>query len=232
MAQRQCSICNGQSFVSQAVLWAKLIDQWQLSPAETGYINRQQGECCANCGSNLRSIVLADALRSAFRTLHPLALFCCSPEAEKFHVLEINEAGSLHGVLQRMPQHTFAAYPEVDMHALPYPDGSFDIVVHSDTLEHVPNPVHALAECRRVLRPGGMLCFTVPVVVGRLSRSRDGLPKSYHGNAADSRDDYAVSTEYGADVWTQVVQAGFRDLHLFTLEFPAALAIGATKTPD
>ena len=232
MARKQCSICNGQAFVSRAVLWADLIHEWQLSPEEAYYINRQQGECCANCGSNLRSIVLADALRSAFHTRHPLLQFCCSPEAKKFCVLEINEAGTLHGVLQRMPHHTFGAYPEVDMHALPYPDSSFDIVVHSDTLEHVPNPVHALAECRRVLRAGGVLCFTVPVLVGRLSRSRDGLPESYHGSAADSRDDYVVRTEYGADVWTQVVQAGFRDLHLFTLDFPAALAIGAMKAPD
>ena len=40
-----------------------------------------------------------------------------------------------------------------------------------------------LAEfCRRVLKPEGALCFTVPKIVGRLTRSRDGLPKSYNGD--------------------------------------------------
>src|SRR5208282_3830755 len=42
------------------------------------------------------------------------------------------------------------------------------LVIHSDTLEHVERPVRALEECRRVLAPGGRVCFTVPIIVGRL----------------------------------------------------------------
>jgi YHS domain-containing protein len=45
-----------------------------------------------------------------------------------------------------------------------------------------------LTECRRVPRPGGVLCFTVPIVVGRLSRRREGLAKSFHGTATDTPD--------------------------------------------
>jgi hypothetical protein len=63
-----------------------------------------------------------------------------------------------------------------------------------------------------------------------MTRSRAGLPASYHGNPAETPEDYAVQTEYGADAWTQVVQAGFRDLHLFTLDYPAAIAIAAMRT--
>jgi SAM-dependent methyltransferase len=213
-------------------LWAALINGWQLEPNEVDYINRQQGEYCASCGSNLRSIALADSLRAAFRTTQLLQPFCMSSEAEPFKVLEINEAGALHGVLRTMPNHSFGAYPDIDMHALPFSSDFFDVVTHSDTLEHLPNPVHALTECRRVLRSGGILCFTVPIVVGRLSRSREGLAKSFHGNSADTPDDFAVHTEFGADAWTYVVRAGFRDLHLFTVEYPAAIAISATKSND
>lgn len=39
---------------------------------------------------------------------------------------------------------------------MPYPNTSFDLVVHSDVLEHIENPIQALKESRRVLRPGGM----------------------------------------------------------------------------
>jgi hypothetical protein len=31
-----------------------------------------------------------------------------------------------------------------DMRAMPYADASFDVVIHSDTLEHVPGAVAAL----------------------------------------------------------------------------------------
>jgi SAM-dependent methyltransferase len=173
----QCYVCGGVEFQRGPVVWQRLIDEWQLSPTEAEYIDRQQGESCAKCGSNVRSIALANALRAVFRTSETLSVFVDSPEAAFFSILELNTAGTLNPVLSRMSKHVFGAYPEVDMHALPYGDTSFDVVVHSDTLEHVRNPVHALGECRRVLKPGGALCFTVPIIVGRLSRDRDGLPE-------------------------------------------------------
>lgn len=180
---KQCSVCGGVEFQRRPVLWQGLIDEWQLSPAEAAYIDRQQGEFCTTCSSSLRSMVLATALNAAFHTSNTLSAFVASPEAASFAVLELNTAGDLNPVLSRMSGHVFGAYPTMDMHALPFRDMSFDVVVHSDTLEHVPNPVHALGECRRVLKAGGALCFTIPAVVGRLSRDRRGLPKSYHGES-------------------------------------------------
>jgi ubiquinone/menaquinone biosynthesis C-methylase UbiE len=98
-------------------------------------------------------------------------------------------------------------------------------VIHSDTLEHVPNPIHALAECRRVLKTGGFLAFTVPVIVARLSRSRDGLPPSYHGAPGENKGDYAVQTEFGADAWTYLLEAGFASVSLLSLVYPASIAL-------
>ncbi|MFI0796974.1 class I SAM-dependent methyltransferase [Micromonospora rubida] len=42
-----------------------------------------------------------------------------------------------------------------DVHALPFPDDSFDIVHAHQVLQHVGDPVRALRELRRVCRPGG-----------------------------------------------------------------------------
>ncbi len=223
----QCAVCGGTEFSERPVLWPELIAAWQLSPEEVSYIDRQQGRACVQCGANLRSVALAYALRTFFGTTEWLRDFCDSSQAAAFRVLEINEAGTLHADLARMRNHVFATHPQVDMHALPYSDGAFDVVVHSDTLEHVTNPVHALTECRRVLRKNGAVCFTIPIIVGRLSRSRTGLPKSWHGNEAESGDDFLVQTEFGADAWTCLMEAGFSDVALRSVEYPDALAITA-----
>jgi len=66
-------------------------------------------------------------------------------------ILEINEAGNLTSTLKQLDGYVFGAYPHLNMHAIPYESGTFDVVIHSDTLEHIQNPVHALKECRRVL---------------------------------------------------------------------------------
>jgi SAM-dependent methyltransferase len=223
-----CTVCGGTEFTAQPVLWPQLIDEWQLAPAEAAYVDRQQGECCRRCGANLRSIALADALRAAFRTTKTLKEFVGSA-GENIRVLELNTAGTLNPVLSKMAGHVFAAYPETDIHALPWPDHTFDIVTHSDTLEHVANPVHGLVECRRILKPGGVLCLTVPIIVGRMTRQRDGLSKSYHGSPKEGGDDYVVHTEFGADAWCFLMEAGYSEVTMFQVAYPAALAMAARR---
>ncbi len=45
---------------------------------------------------------------------------------------------------------------------LPFPDDSFALVTAFDTIEHIPDDREALAECFRVLAPGGRLFVSVP----------------------------------------------------------------------
>jgi SAM-dependent methyltransferase len=49
-----------------------------------------------------------------------------------------------------------------DALSLPYPDETFDCVIASEILEHVPQDDAAIAELVRVLRVGGTLAVTVP----------------------------------------------------------------------
>jgi len=45
---------------------------------------------------------------------------------------------------------------------LPFPDATFDRIICSEVLEHIPDDEAALRELRRVLKPDGMLAATVP----------------------------------------------------------------------
>ena len=49
-----------------------------------------------------------------------------------------------------------------DATRLPFPDGTFDVVITSEVLEHIQDDVSALAEFVRVLKPGGTFAATVP----------------------------------------------------------------------
>jgi SAM-dependent methyltransferase len=229
-AMPDCAVCGGREFSFNPVLWPELIQQWELSTAEAAYVDRQQGCCCSGCGSNLRSIALARAICSYLGTLRPLRNAVKSWSTRKLRVLELNEAGSLRRFLRQLPRHVAGDFPQVDMQKLPYPDAEFDLVIHSDTLEHVPDVLQGLRECRRVLKAGGALCFTVPTIVGRPTRSRAGMSPSYHGGPADRGHELLVHTEFGDDAWTWPLRAGFADVAVLSIDYPAALAYRASGT--
>ena len=49
-----------------------------------------------------------------------------------------------------------------DAERLPFADDAFDVVWSSGSIEYWPNPVDALAECRRVGKPGGTVLIVGP----------------------------------------------------------------------
>lgn len=49
-----------------------------------------------------------------------------------------------------------------DITSIPEPDASFDAILCTEVLEHIPQPVLAVREFARLLRPGGHLILTAP----------------------------------------------------------------------
>lgn len=49
-----------------------------------------------------------------------------------------------------------------DGHTLPFPDASFDAVLCTEVVEHIPDPAETIREMHRVLKPGGLLLITIP----------------------------------------------------------------------
>jgi SAM-dependent methyltransferase len=95
-----------------------------------------------------------------------------------------------------------------NLESMTFSDGSFDMVITQDVLEHVLTPQRALAEIGRILRPGGAHIFTVPWYAPRptyvrAAASATGIEyfaeKDYHGNPIDDTGALVV-TEWGADL--------------------------------
>ena len=211
-------------------MWPELGEEWGLSSEEYAYVDRQQGCRCAYCGANLRTRVLARAVLQTLGVRGGFRDFAQSIRGRLLRILEINEAGDLSRFFPSWSRHRLMRYPDLDMMAMKQiSENTYDLIIHSDTLEHVPDPVRGLSECCRVLKPGGACCFTVPMIVGRLSRFRKGLTPSYHGGEGDHRLDYLVHTEYGADAWRQVLQAGFTECRIMAEAPPAAHALVGIK---
>ena len=72
--------------------------------------------------------------------------------------------------------------------ALPLADGAADAVVSTLVLCSVPDPAGALAEARRVLRPGGRLVFIEHVAAGGLLGAAQRLLRAPWGAVADGCD--------------------------------------------
>ena len=61
-----------------------------------------------------------------------------------------------------IPIDRFSGVLRADATRLPFDDGSFDVLITSEVLEHIQDDVAAIAEMVRVLRPGGAFAATVP----------------------------------------------------------------------
>lgn len=83
-----------------------------------------------------------------------------------------------HSVIERAAD----LYPRASFHAgnlvdLPFDDGSFEAVVSLQVIEHIHTPQRFLAECARVLAPGGSLMIATP---NRLTFSPNGIRNPFH----------------------------------------------------
>jgi len=75
--------------------------------------------------------------------------------------------------------------PGVDIvglgHQLDFPDGSFDVVVSTECLEHDPHWRQTLAAMKRMLKPGGLMLVTV-AAFDRKPHELDCAPNRHYRN--------------------------------------------------
>jgi ubiquinone/menaquinone biosynthesis C-methylase UbiE len=100
-----------------------------------------------------------------------------------------------------------------DAAQLPFRDGCFDVINHSDVLCCLVQKREVLAECRRVVRPGGQMAFSVIYIA-------EGLSAGDHARAAETAPEFAESD---ASYPTLLAETGWaiRQRHDLTAEFMA-----------
>jgi SAM-dependent methyltransferase len=183
--------------------------------------NEETGVRCIGCGASAVHRALAQALRRHVRDL--AGCDCC----------ELSARGPWAALLSRRARSValseyFADLPSgaqrdgvrcEDVQRLSYADASFDLVTHTEVLEHVPDDAAALAQLHRVLRPGGLLLFTVPLHGGKTlerARFRAGViehiePAVYHGDPARGGSPVLAFRDYGDDIVARLRAAGFAE---------------------
>ncbi|WP_298207426.1 class I SAM-dependent methyltransferase [Ferrimicrobium sp.] len=76
--------------------------------------------------------------------------------------LDARGAWVVAGDLQLEVHEASGGVVQLDAHHLPFRTASFDLVVISEVLEHVPEPVQVLRECARIVGRGGRVVLSVP----------------------------------------------------------------------
>jgi len=82
------------------------------------------------------------------------------------NTLNVDLTDSMETVFKKGEIHLFGKVLKVDIVAngddIPLPDKSQDFIVSSHVIEHFPNPIKALIEWDRLVKPGGIIFMIVP----------------------------------------------------------------------
>lgn len=181
--------------------------------------NASGGFRCARCSAGAVQVAIGSAIRERVDDLGAL------------DVCELSARGPLAAWLRRVARSaaTSEYFADLapgamrdgvrceDVQRLTYADASFDLVTHTEVLEHVPDDARAFAELYRVLRPGGLMLFTVPLHGGErtIERARvrggaiEHLLEPVHHTDPLRTEGILAFRDYGSDIVDRLSAAGF-----------------------
>ena len=152
--------------------------------------------------------------------------FGCGPGTISVGLAAAVEPGELHGVdvepsqidlarsLARDGGHENAIFHVADAARLPFEDGFFDVAHCHNALMHIADVQGALAEVKRVLKPGGIIACREMICGSSFSHPDFGVLRK----AWDVFEDLLAAEDghpqMGKDMKTQILEAGFVNIRM------------------
>lgn len=170
--------------------------------------------CCSNCRSIPRERALMYCVEKFCPTWRELKIHESSPgKCGASLKLEREAPGYIasHYFPDVIPGTIFQDYRCENLEKMTFEDNSIDLQITQDVFEHILDPQAAFHEIARILKPGGMHIFTVPLVnknnptavTARLdinNNIKHFIEKpEYHGNPI-SEQGSLVTTRWGYDI--------------------------------
>jgi SAM-dependent methyltransferase len=208
--------------------------------------NVRESGVCTSCGCTNRQRQMAYSIRYVFHMSRYGGINFSKDQV----VYNLESNGPLHAALKGNNNYVCSEFfgneyvsgeivngvRHEDLQNLSFGDDSFDLILSSDVLEHVPEPYEAHGEIFRVLRPGGRHIFTVPYDEAAFSddvRARiiEGKPeyyaeKLYHGDPVRPEQGILVWTIFGSEMLRRLGNLGYR-MDVLNLNRPLSGIIGA-----
>jgi SAM-dependent methyltransferase len=176
-----CPSCDARSIFVYSEPTKKqlsdLIAHWNSGSQFKEMLLERENSFCGTCNANYRMRALAETVLKLLDLPTTGALIKRLMNDSDSRIYEtaaylVFRAGPLkklnnYVVSEYIEKKSFGASPSrirnENLESLTFPDNTFNILMSSDVLEHVHDLNKALAEIRRVLKPGGFHVFTVPV---------------------------------------------------------------------
>jgi len=197
----ECPFCHGV-FGSMLPFGFDLPVLKEMDVVGGGYRTNAQ---CPRCGSKDRDrLVYLYLLRKT-----GIAAAAC-------RVLHVAPESALRKALAAMPHvdyvcadlHPESGMMEMDITRIQFPDRVFDIVICNHVLEHVPDYRTAMAELRRIMKPGGCAVLQVPIARALAATIED--PAVTDAKERERRfGQYDHIRLYGRDYLRRLEEAGF-----------------------